>query len=62
MDIDDDSIWGEECYVALTKARLARLAAARGKVVIHVFASRELQKPREYSERFFETAKNSYSV
>ncbi|WP_245937010.1 ATP-binding protein [Undibacterium pigrum] len=62
VDIDDESIWGEGCYIALTKAGLARFAAARGKIVINVFASREAQKPREYSERYFETAKNSYSI
>lgn len=62
VDIDDDSIWGEGGYVALTKAGLATFTAMRGKVVINVFASREVQKPREYGERFFETAKNSYSI
>jgi hypothetical protein len=60
VDIDDDSIWGEGCYVALTKAGLAQFTAVRGKVVINAFASREVQKPREYGERFFEMAKNSY--
>lgn len=62
VDIDDDSIWGEGCYVALTNAGLAQFAAIRGKVVINVFASREVQKPREYGERFFETAKHCYSI
>ncbi|CDG80804.1 putative uncharacterized protein [Janthinobacterium agaricidamnosum NBRC 102515 = DSM 9628] len=62
VDIDDDSIWGEGCYVALTKAGLAKFRATRGEVVINVFASREVQKPRDYGERFFETAKNSYSI
>lgn len=62
VDIDDDSIWGEGCYVALTKAGLAQYTATRGKVVINVFASREVKKPREYGERFLETAKKSYSI
>jgi len=62
VDIDDDSIWGEGCYVALSKAGLAQYTATRGKVVINVIASREVQKPREYVERFFETAKNSYLI
>lgn len=62
VDIDDDSICGEGCYVALTKAGLAQVTAARGKVIINVFASREVQKPREYGDRFFETAKNCYSI
>lgn len=62
VDIDDDSIWGEGCYVALTQAGLAQLTAIQGTVVINVFASREVQKPREYGERLFETAKNSYSI
>jgi len=62
VDIDDDSIWGEGCYVALTKAGLAQFTATRGKVVINVFASREVQKPREFGERFFETAKKSYLI
>lgn len=62
VDIDDESIWGEGCYAALTKAGLAQFTAMRGKVVVNVFASREVQKPREYGERFFETAKNSYSI
>tara|TARA_R110001599_G_scaffold60712_2_gene168578 strand:+ start:7298 stop:7669 length:372 start_codon:yes stop_codon:yes gene_type:complete len=62
VDIDDDSIWGEGCYVALTQAGLTQLTAIQGTVVINVFASREVQKPREYGERLFETAKNSYSI
>jgi hypothetical protein len=62
VDIDDHSIWGEGCYVALTKAGLAQFTATRGKVFINVFASREVQKPRDYGERIFETAKNSYSI
>lgn len=62
VDIDDDSIWGEGYYVALTKAGLAQFTATRGKVVINAFASREVQKPSEYGEGFFETAKNSYSL
>lgn len=61
VDIDDDSIWGEGCYVALTKVGLAQFTATQGKVVINAFASREVQKPREHGERLFETAKNSYS-
>jgi hypothetical protein len=60
--IDDDSIWGEGCYVALTEAGLAQFRATRGKFVINVFASREVHKSHEYGERFFETAKNSYSI
>lgn len=62
VDVDDDSIWGEGCYVALTKAGLAQFMAIRGKVVINVFASREVQKPSEYGGKFFETAKHSYSI
>ncbi|SDN22705.1 hypothetical protein SAMN05216517_10947 [Janthinobacterium sp. OK676] len=62
VDLDDDSIFGEGCYVVLTTAGLAQYMAMRGKFVINVFASREVQKPREYGERFFETAKSSYSV
>ncbi len=62
VDIDDDSIWGEGCYVALTKRGLAQFTTARGEVVINVFASREAQKPREYGERFFKTTKNSYLI
>jgi hypothetical protein len=62
VDIDDNSIWGEGYYVTLTKVGLAQFTAKRGTVVINVFASREVQKPREYGERFFETAKNSYSI
>src|SRR3546814_549596 len=62
VDIDDESIWGEGCYVALTQAGLAQFMAIRGKTVINGFASREVQMPRENGERFFETAKNSYSI
>lgn len=62
VDIDDDSIWGEGCYVALTKAGLTQFTDTQGKVVINVFASRGVQKPGEYSERFYEKAKNSYSI
>lgn len=62
VDTDEESIWGEGGYVALTKGGLAQFTAARGKVVINVFASREVKKPRDYGEDFFETAKNSYSI
>jgi hypothetical protein len=62
VDINDDSIWGEGCYVAMTKAGLAQFTATRRTVVINVFASREVQKPHDYGESFFETAKNSYSI
>ncbi|SFQ40967.1 ATP-binding protein [Variovorax sp. 770b2] len=62
VDIDDDSIWGEGCHVALTKEGLAQFTAIQGKTVINVFASREVQKPREYGERFFGMATNSYSI
>lgn len=62
VDIDDDSLWGEGSYVVLTKAGLAQFAAIRGTVVINVFASREVQKRREYAERFFAAAKKSYSI
>ncbi|MBE2967033.1 ATP-binding protein [Burkholderia cepacia] len=62
VDIDDDSIWGEGCYVALTKAGLAQFAAKRGMIVLNVFASREVRKPRGDGEGFFENAKNSYSI
>jgi hypothetical protein len=60
--VDEDSIWGEGCYVALTKAALARLTAIRGRVVINALASREVLKLPDYGEKFFKTAKNSYSV
>lgn len=62
VDIDDESIWGEGGYVALTKAGLAQFKAARGNIFINLFASREVRKPREYDERFFEMAKSSYSI
>lgn len=62
VDIDDESIWGEGSYVTLTKAGLAQFMATRGRVFINAFASREVKKPREYGERFFETAKNSYAI
>jgi hypothetical protein len=62
VDVDDESIWGEGCYVALTKSGLGQFKAAGGKVVINVFASREVLKPHDYGERFFEMAKNSYSI
>lgn len=62
VDIDNDSIWGEGCYVALTKSGLTQYKATRGTVIINVAASREVQKQTEYVERFFKTAKNSYLI
>lgn len=62
VDIDDESIWGEGCYVTLNKAGLAQFTATCGNAVINVFATREVQKPREYGEKFFEAARNSYSI
>ena len=52
LDIDDDSIWGEGCCVALTKAGLAQFTATQGKVIINAFASERFRSRAS-------TAKNS---
>lgn len=62
VSIDDDSIWGEGCYVVLTKAGLTQFTATRQELVVNVFASREVKKPREYDESYFKMAKSSYSI
>ncbi len=62
VDIEADSIRGEGCYVVLTKTGLAQFRKKRGEVVINVFASREVQKQREYGENSFRIAKSSYSL
>lgn len=62
VDVDDDSLWGEGCYVALTEAGQEQFEAAQGKVVINAFASRKVTTPRDYGDSFFEVARKSYSI
>lgn len=62
VDIDAESLWGEGCYLVLTPAGLGQLTAARGKLSINVFASRQITQPSSYGQSLQKTAKNSYSV
>lgn len=62
VDIEDESLWGEGCHLTLTSAGLTQFAAVRGQILINSFASREVLRPREYGERFFETARSGYSI
>ena len=62
VDIDADSLWSEGCYLTLTQAGLVQFVAVRGKVAIHVFASRQTQQPSGYGKSFFKAARSSYSL
>jgi hypothetical protein len=61
VDIDDDSLWGEGTYVALTAAGLRQFKAVQGDFTIHGFARREVQMPREDGARIVKTAQHSYA-
>ena len=62
VDIDAESMWGEGCYLTLTQLGLSQVVAARGKVAINVYASRQTRQPSGYGKSFFEAARNSYSL
>lgn len=64
VDIDAEFLWGEGCYLVVTRAGLEQLTAARGKLslAINVFASRQIKQPSSYGQSLPKTAKNSYSV
>lgn len=62
MEIDDDSIWGEGCYLSISKAGLARIQNALGEFIVHSFASREVQKFLECAEKIIKTAVDYYSI
>ncbi len=62
VDVDDDSLWGEGCYLVLTQAGLDQFIDAHGKLAMNVFASRQTQQPSSYGKSFFKAAKNSYTL
>ncbi|HHO0420721.1 TPA: AAA family ATPase [Klebsiella quasipneumoniae] len=62
VDIDDDSIWGEGCYLSITKAGLAQIQNVLGELIVHSFASREVQKLFEGAEKMKKTAVDYYSI
>ncbi|WP_354519369.1 ATP-binding protein [Lysobacter enzymogenes] len=64
VDIDADSLWGEGCYLVVTRAGLEQVTAARGKLslAINVFASRQITQPSSYGQTLLRTAKSGYSV
>jgi hypothetical protein len=64
VDIDEESLWGEGCYLVLTPVGLEQITTARGKLAlaINVFASRQIKQPSSYGQSLLKTAKNGYSV
>jgi len=64
VDIDEESLWGEGCYLVLTPVGLEQITTARGKLAldIKVFASRQINQPRSYGQSLLKTATNAYSL
>lgn len=64
VDIDEESLWSEGCYLVLTVAGLKQLTAARGQLAlaINVFASRHIKQPSSYGQSLLKTTKNVYSL
>jgi hypothetical protein len=60
-DIDDDSVWGEGSYVALTAAGLRQFTAVQAESRIHAFARREVTMYREDGTQIVRTAQHSYT-
>ncbi|MCY1286293.1 hypothetical protein D9M70_352620 [compost metagenome] len=59
-DIDDDSLWGEGTYLALTAAGLQHFKAVQGDFTIHGFARREVQMHRKDDARIVKIAQHNY--
>lgn len=64
VDIDEESLWGEGCYLVLTPVGLKQITTARGELDldINVFASRQIKLPSSYGQSLLKTAKNGYSL
>lgn len=63
VDIDDEFIWGEGCYLALTPHGLSQYKAAGGQATINCFASRKVEAHGGYGEASGrETARHSYTI
>ena len=64
VDIDEEYLWGEGCYLVLTPVGLKQVTTARGKLDlgINVFASRQIKLPSSYGQSVLKTAKNGYSL
>ncbi len=60
VDIDDDAVWGEGVYVALTAGGLRQFMALQGDSLIHAFARREVTMHREEGAQIIKTARHSY--
>jgi hypothetical protein len=61
-DIDDDSLWGEGSYVALTAAGLRQFTAVQAAPVIHAFARREVTMHGEDGTQIVKAAQHGYST
>ncbi|WP_026284329.1 ATP-binding protein [Variovorax paradoxus] len=63
VDIDDESIWGEGCYLALAPHGLSQYEAAGGQPTINSFASREVVAHSGHGETSSrKTARHSYTI
>lgn len=62
VDMDEESMWGEGCYVVLTPAGLDGFTAVNGQLTINVFASRQIEQPSSRGQSLLKSAKNSYSL
>ncbi|MBS0467669.1 MAG: hypothetical protein JSS31_03910 [Proteobacteria bacterium] len=63
VDIDDESIWGEGCYLALAPHGLSQYKAAGGQPTINSFASREVVAHSGHGEASCRrTARHSYTI
>ncbi|MBU2804258.1 ATP-binding protein [Acidithiobacillus ferridurans] len=61
-DIDDDSVWGEGVYLALTKEGLKQLANVQEIPRIGAFAEREVMMQQEGDKHIAKSAQHIYAV
>lgn len=61
-DIDDDSVWGEGVYLALTKDGLQQLADVQGLPGIYAFAEREVMMQQDGGKQIARSAQHIYAV
>ena len=62
VDIDDDYIWGEGCYLTLSKAGLIQIKTLFGEFTVRNFASRAVRQLRQGEAQMIKTAQNQFPI
>lgn len=61
-DIEDNFMWGEGSYFAVTGTGLSQIKALYGTIDILAFATREVKKSRKDGERIVRSSRSSYLI